>query len=243
MRVRGALAPAVRPGHTFSVDTGDLGACDALSGEVGARLEQRVLADGVLTISGEAPDLAARRRLVARLRTLGGVERVEDRLCVEPGQPMADADLERLVAATLSSEPALGGLAIGVRAAGGVLHLEGTVWSLSHRRLAGVLAWWAPGTRDVDNRIQVSPPERDGDHELADAVRLVLEKDPLVDASQLTVQARAGEVTLRGCLPSPEQRRLAVLDAFYVDGVDEVREQVALWAPEDARGAVTGAAP
>src|SRR5207248_8889260 len=41
----------------------------------------------------------------------------------------------------------------------GVVLLEGRAPSLSHKRLAGVLAWWVPGTRDVLNHLEIVPPE------------------------------------------------------------------------------------
>ncbi len=74
----------------------------------------------------------------------------------------------------------------------GVVTLSGYVPSLSHKRMAGVIAWWVPGTRDVVNGIEVRPPEEDDDGEIADAVRIALEKDPLVDASAIAVIVRGG---------------------------------------------------
>jgi len=61
----------------------------------------------------------------------------------------------------------------------GVVTLDGRVSSLSHKSLAGALAWWVPGSRDVINGIEVAPPQEISDSEITEAVRLVLEKDPL----------------------------------------------------------------
>ena len=36
--------------------------------------------------------------------------------------------------------------------------LNGRVPGLPSRRLAGVLAWWVPGVRDVVNGIELDPP-------------------------------------------------------------------------------------
>ena len=46
----------------------------------------------------------------------------------------------------------------------------GAAISLSHKRLAGVLAWWTPGCRDVVNSLDIVPPERDSDEEVQDAL-------------------------------------------------------------------------
>ncbi|MGX2038987.1 BON domain-containing protein [Methylocaldum sp. MU1018] len=108
----------------------------------------------------------------------------------------------------------------------GTVKLSGNVLSLSHRRFAEVLAWWAAGCEAVENLLHVVPPERETGGELADAVLMVLEKDPLVHQSQLYVTAEQGTVTLEGYLPSDEERRLAVLDAWYIPGVHDVVDRI-----------------
>jgi osmotically-inducible protein OsmY len=44
---------------------------------------------------------------------------------------------------------------------GDVVTLNGQVPSLSHKRLAGVLAWWVPGVRDVVDGLAVEPTQSD----------------------------------------------------------------------------------
>jgi osmotically-inducible protein OsmY len=85
-----------------------------------------------------------------------------------------------------------------------------------------VLAWWVPGGRDVVNGLEVSPPEEDTDDEVTDAVRLVLEKDPFINADQIRVSTRNFVVTLDGVVRSPGQKQMAEHDAWYVFGVDNV---------------------
>lgn len=108
----------------------------------------------------------------------------------------------------------------------GSVTLAGRVWSLTHRRLAEVLTWWTSGCQRVENHIEVVPPEDDNDNELSDAVRMVLEKDPLVHAGQIKVGAAAGMVELDGSVASDEERQLAVLDAWYVPGVWGVDDRI-----------------
>jgi osmotically-inducible protein OsmY len=115
---------------------------------------------------------------------------------------------------------------VHLRVADGVVTFDGEVPSLSHRRLAGVLAWWVPGTRDVENRLGIVPPEVDNDDEVSDAVQLALEKEPFVDADQIGVSTRAGSVHLRGMVGSEEQRQIAGRDAWYVMGVDDVVNEI-----------------
>ncbi len=104
----------------------------------------------------------------------------------------------------------------------GVVTLDGQVSSLSHKRLAGLLAWWVPGSRDVINGIEVTPAQEDSDDEITEAVKLALEKDPLVNASRVRIGARDAMVTLEGLVANDIQREMVEMDAWYVIGVDRV---------------------
>ncbi|MFW6093169.1 MAG: BON domain-containing protein [Pseudomonadota bacterium] len=115
---------------------------------------------------------------------------------------------------------------VEVTVAGGIVTLSGTVTSLTHRRFAEVLAWWAPGCERVDNLLEVVPPEDDNDNEITDAVRMVLEKDPLVHATQLHIGTAGGIVALEGLVATDEERHLAEQDAWYVPGVWAVVDRV-----------------
>jgi osmotically-inducible protein OsmY len=115
---------------------------------------------------------------------------------------------------------------IRLSVADGVVTLDGEVPSLAHKRLAGVQAWWVPGSRDVINGLGVEPAEEDSDDEIADAVRLVLEKDPFVDAGQIRVGARNAVVGLTGLVPTDSEREMAEFDAWYVFGVDRVINKI-----------------
>jgi osmotically-inducible protein OsmY len=104
--------------------------------------------------------------------------------------------------------------------------LEGQAPSLSHKRLAGVLAWWVPGSANVLNCIEVTPPEEDNDDEITDATRIALEKDPFVNADQIRVTTRNRVVTLEGFAPNEDEKEMAEFDAWYVFGVDKVINKI-----------------
>src|SRR3569833_1088594 len=119
------------------------------------------------------------------------------------------------------------GWAICIAARSGVVQLSGKVDSLSHRRLAEVRAWWTGGCELVEKMLKVSPPERETDDELTAAVRLELEMDPLVHADQNYTRARDGVVTLEGYVTSIEEKKLAIMDTWYIPGVLEVADRLA----------------
>ncbi len=130
---------------------------------------------------------------------------------------------ERLVV----HEPPGGGQGtVTIRVEDGVVTLDGDVPGLAQKRLAGVLAWWVPGSRDVVNGLGVTPPEEDSDEEITEGVRIALEKDPFVNAGQIRVHATNGEVVLDGLVPTDSERHMAEFDAWYVFGVDRVTNRI-----------------
>ena len=80
----------------------------------------------------------------------------------------------------------------------GVVTLNGEVPSLSHKRLAGVLAWWVPGCRDVINGLAEVPAQEDNDDELTDAVCLAVRKRSLRQCHQDAGHEQSGSCHLDG---------------------------------------------
>ncbi|MCK6452601.1 MAG: BON domain-containing protein [Alphaproteobacteria bacterium] len=225
----------------------------ALRSEDRVKIDQHPLhlafAAGDLTMEGEAPDIAAKKLALERAAAVAGVDHIVDRIRVAPAERMGDKQIRDHVRNALVQEPAFAEIGlrvhvkgawetvrdpagrrgtIDVRVEDGVVTLAGDVPGLAHKRLAGVLAWWVPGSRDVVNGLAVTPPEADNDEEIADAVRLVLEKDPFVDASQIRVSVRHAVVTLDGLVPGPAHREMAEFDAWYVFAVDKVVNRIAV---------------
>jgi len=204
-------------------------------------------AQGTLTLEGEVGDVAAKKLALERTAALPEVAVIIDRLRVQPAQRMGDGEIRDLVRDALLQEPAFADFAIRRRlgervekvreppeARGaidlevedGVVTLNGQVPGLDDKRLAGVLAWWVPGSRDVINGIAVEPPEDNSDEAILEAVRLVLEKDPFVDASQIRVGVKNALVRLTGLVPTEAEREMAEFDAWYVFGVDKVDNRI-----------------
>ncbi len=207
------------------------------------------LADGVISLEGTVGDIIAKRIAMIIAHRVAGNIPVQDRLRVEAGpRSHEDGTLRDHVINAILGEPVFsryrirvqrnGDYAllrerqeedagdIGIHVEDATVTLEGHTGSLTHRRLAEVLAWWSAGCEDVDNRLRVVPPEEENDGELSDAIRIVIEKDPLVHADQLAISVRGKVVTLSGYTTSKEEQRLAVLDAWYVPGVHEVINRI-----------------
>jgi len=209
-------------------------------------------ADGTLTVVGEVPNVAVKKRLLSCAAAHPDVAGIIDRLRVAPATVMGDKEIRDHVRDALMNEPALSEAAILTKVGDdlvparrppaahrgvitiavddGVVTLDGDVPGLAQKRLAGVLAWWVPGSRDVVNGLGVLPAEEDTYGEIADAVRTALEKDPFVDASQVRVAVKGAAVTLTGIVPTESERDMAEFDAWYVFGVDSVDNQIAVRA-------------
>jgi osmotically-inducible protein OsmY len=205
------------------------------------------LSNGDLVIEGEVAAVSAKRRALRRAAEAIAGRFIVDRLHVRPATPMQDGAIRDLVRDAVLEEPALSQCrvrefvkedlepvrdppeatgTIDIRVEDGVVTLDGDVTGLAQKRLAGALAWWVPGSRDVINGLGVTPPEADSDFEIADAVRLVLEKDPFVNADQLRVGVRDAVVALDGLVATEDERAMAEHDAWYVFGVEDVINRI-----------------
>jgi len=200
--------------------------------------------DGALVIEGEVGSVAAKKLALEHAAAVDGVRGIIDRLHVAPAERKGDGEILELLYCLLEEESVLLRCVlrvwdkgqwetrrkpdderlgeIWIRVEDGIVTLNGSVISLSHKRLVGVLAWWTPGCRDVTNGLEVVPPEEDRDDEITDAVRLVLEKDPVVQADQIAVSTHNNIVTLSGLVSTKEQKRRAESDAWCVFAVDKV---------------------
>lgn len=205
-------------------------------------------ADGTATIEAEVGTIAIKRLALERLAATQGVGAIVDRLRVKPAMAMSDDGILDHLRKAFYDDPSFRQLALKEREGGqlklvrdafedargeiefevkkGVVILNGRVPGLASKRLAGVLAWWVPGSRDVINGIAVEPPEEDAPIQIEEAVRIALDKDPFVDASQVRVGARHRTVRLTGSLHSSEARDAAEWDAWYVFGVDDVINEI-----------------
>lgn len=203
---------------------------------------------GALTIEGEVESVAEKRVALERAAAVKGLAGIVDRLRVRPAAPMRDKVIRQHILRALYQDNAFANIdlseredgeiasfrmareraagAITVESHEGVVILNGAVPSLEHKRLAGVLAWWTPGSRDVVNGLAVEPPEDDGPDHLEEAVRIALEKDPFVEAAQIKVGVRARVVRLTGATPTEAERHMAECDAWYVFGVDDVINEI-----------------
>ncbi len=205
---------------------------------------------GTVTIEGEVESLAAKKLALEHIAALPEVSEIVDRLRVRPASKLGDAEIRAHLRHSYYEEPAFRGLgirefrnqafevvrepaepakgSIDIEVAEGVVTLNGAVPGLVSKRLAGAMAWWVPGSRDVINGIAIEPPERDAPIRIQEALRIVLEKNPFIDAGQIRVGVRQRVVRLTGIVHLSEQREMAERDAWSIFGVDKVINEIAV---------------
>lgn len=205
--------------------------------------------NGRIIISGTAEDIIAKRLAVNYAQQFAeGRVVIDDQLRVV-AEAVPDRELRDSLARKLAGEPVFKDTTIVVDAQGdgvmvrdagsgadwiealiddGKVTLTGRVSSIAHRRIAELLSWWTNGTAMVDNYLSVAPAEEDNDDEIAEAVSIAFEKDPLVKSAQLNPSIADGVVVLNGTVASEEERQLALTDTWYIPGVIEVVDRLQL---------------
>ena len=205
-----------------------------------------------LTVTGEVPDIASKKRLLQLTQLHSEGTRLVDQLRVSVNPPVGDGELRthicdrlsqavdfrncvictrlkgqlEVVRGTMDQAGNDGSGVIEVTVEDGVVTLTGQVISLSHRRLASVTAWWVGGCRDVVNLLELVPAEADGDDEISEALHLVLETDQRVRAEQITINVENHRITLAGWVATEAERRQAEQDAWCLDAIGGVVNRI-----------------
>ena len=178
--------------------------------------------NNAIIMEGVVNSIAHKKMALLIAMGIPGTSGVIDRLRVRPAKEMGDKEIKNHIYDAFTEEPTLKNIPIEVEVNNGIVDIEGTVPSLSHKRLAGLLAWWVPGSVDVINSLEVIPPEEDSDDEITDAVMLALEKDKLVNHSNIKATTKNWVVTLDGVVHSEAAKNAVEDDAWYVWGVNGV---------------------
>lgn len=225
----------------------------ALKGEV--RLDHKlehvhlvVNDDGSVTVEAEVPSVSVKKLALERIGAVPGVDGIVDRLHVAPASKMGDGEIRAHLRNAFLEDPSFkrfdirerrhgsfqnvqGGLpqtygSLDIEVTDGIVTLNGRVPGLESKRLAGLLAWWIPGTRDVVNGIEVDPPEDDSPDHVAEALRIAFDKDPFIDANRIAVRVSGFVVTLTGFVPREIERERAESDAWCLQGVNDVVNEI-----------------
>jgi len=189
--------------------------------------------DGVVSLTGTADNVLAKRRAVRIAESVKGVRSVIDRVTVLPSG-RSDTQIRSDVRGALFDNVRTEGYEVDVAVEDGVVTLTGLVDSWQEKELVERVASGVRGVLEVNNSIGVRQAERDDD-EIAEDVRGALRWDRYVDLALVDVSVDDGRVILEGTVGSAAERSRAIANAWVAGtkSVDAKKLRVEPWASDD----------
>ncbi len=189
--------------------------------------------DGIVTLSGSAPNILAKERATTIAEAVKGVRAVVNNISVEPVL-RTDDEVRRDVEAALLADPAADSYELNTAVNDGVVTLTGTVESWQEKQLSAAVAKGVKGVKELQNDITVSYKIERADSEIAAEVKAVLERDVWVYDLSTNVAVSDGKVTLTGIVGSAAEKTRAISDAWTmgVTSVDAEGLKVEPWAKD-----------
>lgn len=184
--------------------------------------------EGVVTLTGFAKSYGEKYQAEQTVKRVAGVRGVANDIQVRlpSGASCTDPELARSVVAAVRAD--LGAVSDHIKV---LVHqanvtLEGEVeWHYLKERASDAVRR-CPGVVGLANLIEIKPKvvPQDIKHKIEEAFRRSAE----VDAQQISVEAKDGEVTLRGRVRSLAERDEAQYTAWSAPGVKRVRNKITI---------------
>lgn len=190
--------------------------------------------DGVATVTGTVDSWLEKQLVATVAKGVRGVTDVKNQVMMRLAINRPDSEIQWEIERALHWSTYLDfATAIDVQVDDGVVTLLGTVGSVGEQNTAIQLAW-VNGVQDVDSdHLQIrdwlqDPDRRDSSHpvvsdsEVEQAVKAALMYDPRVKSFNVDIEARYGQVTLRGEVDNLKAKRAAANTAQNTYGVSMV---------------------
>ncbi|NND59925.1 MAG: BON domain-containing protein [Gammaproteobacteria bacterium] len=200
--------------------------------------------NGIVTMTGQSPTLLGKERALQVVKHLRGVRGVVDRISVA-SSGIPDGHVRTAVEAALAVDPATEPLEIDVTVEEGAVTLTGTVDSQAERAIASAVARSIVGVRAIDNRLDVSIPNRRADSEIEADVTQRLYWDVRIPHQLISVEVDGGVVYLEGAVGSLFERDMAIArahvagarvvdaDELQIDGAARGLRRISAIVPKD----------
>lgn len=189
--------------------------------------------DGIITLSGTAPNILAKERAATIAEAVKGVRAVVNNIGVKPVS-RTDDEVRADVESALLADPAADSYEVDATVKDGVVTLTGQVQSWHEKQLSAMVAKGVKGVKELKNDIMVSYKAERPDSEIAAEIKAVQERDVWVDALLIYTTVNDGKVVLTGTVGSTAEKTRAVSNAWTI-GVDSVNAdglEIEPWAKD-----------
>ena len=195
--------------------------------------------NGRVTLSGTVGSLAEKGRATgdAYVANVQGVDSDglevrlwarDDELRGDKYKDLTDADIRAAVEDALVYDPRVAAFNVTPEVSAGLVTLRGTVDNLKAKRAAAQTARHTVGVLQVANRLKVRPATIVDDADLEERIRRSFERDPVVEAAEITVDVQYGIAELFGSVDTAFERTWAEDLASRVGGVVAVKNYLAV---------------
>jgi len=190
-------------------------------------------AEGIVILSGSAPNILAKERATTIAEAVKGVRAVVNNITVTPVM-RSDEEVRKDVENALLTDPATDSYELKTEVKNGVVTLTGTVDSYQEKQLSATVAKGVKGVKAVKNDIIFVYKSERPDSEIAAEVREILKNDIWVDALFIITSVKDGKVTLTGTVGSAAEKTRATSDAWTagVEAVNAEELKVEPWAKD-----------
>ncbi|QDU38544.1 periplasmic protein [Maioricimonas rarisocia] len=200
------------------------------------KLEASVNA-GVARLTGSVGSHAEKHLAEEVVASIDGVVDIDNQIEVAYDERRTDREIHEELIGRLRSSVWIDPERVSVEVNDGDVTLKGEVESAAARRRAYHLAWIA-GVQNVNHdQLEVAGTRRDDaqrpgrhpfppDEAVERSLQAALQQDPRVDTSSVKVSVRNGTATLRGTVPTLQNKRAATRDARNTRGVWVVRNRL-----------------
>ena len=190
-----------------------------------------VTSDGIVTLSGTAPNILAKERATMVAEAIKSVRSVVNTIVVEPIK-RTDEEILNDVEAALQADPVMDIYEVKPTVANGTVTLTGTVDSWHEKQFATSVAKGVKGVKLVTNDVTVSSKTTRPDSEIAAEIESILERDVWVEDALIHTEVKDGKVTLSGSVGSFAEKQRTQSDVWTpgIKAMDDEGLRVEPWA-------------